>query len=164
MILGAYGSPESRSEYRRILAELEVHGGCYPLKMDGAVETGLTVNELCFHFWKHGEKHFRRADGSPSGELGNYKHAQALLLELYGNALAEEFGPLRLKAVRQRMIDSYRYRVRFTEGDKTWERWVTEKQFHSGADQNDRGEALWKKKWLPVHTRRAAQVLRTPPT
>lgn len=150
LILGAYGSPESRAEYRRILAELEVHGGRYPLKQDGTVAVGLTVNELCLRFWQHAEKHYRLADGSPSGELDNHKYAQVALTDLYGKTLASEFGPLKLKAVRQRMIDTYRYLVRFTEGEQTWERWVTEKQFRQGAVNEDRGEALWKKGWLPV--------------
>ncbi len=150
IILGAYGSPESRAEYRRILAELEVHGGRYPLKQDGTVAVGLTVNELCLRFWQHAEKHYRLADGSPSGELDNHKYAQVALSDLYGKTLASEFGPLKLKAVRQRMIDTCRYLVRFTEGDRTWERWVTEKRFRQDAVLEDRGEALWKKKWLPV--------------
>lgn len=45
LILGPFGSPEGRAEYRRILAELEVHGGRYPLKQDGGVAVGLTIDD-----------------------------------------------------------------------------------------------------------------------
>ncbi len=43
LLLGKFGSPESRAEYRRALAELEASGGRYPLKEKGEVSTGLTV-------------------------------------------------------------------------------------------------------------------------
>ena len=49
---------------------------------------GLTVNELCLRFWQHAEKYYRLADGSPSGELDNYKYAQVALSDLYGKTLA----------------------------------------------------------------------------
>src|SRR5215831_319467 len=32
LLLGPHGSPESRTEYRRVLAELEAHGGLYPVQ------------------------------------------------------------------------------------------------------------------------------------
>lgn len=114
LLLGVFGSPESRAEYRRVLAELEASGGRYPLKEKGAVSTGLTVAELSLKFWKYAETYYRLTDGSPSGELAQFQYALKPLVELYGQTLADEFGPLKLKAVRQRMIDTFEYHVRFT--------------------------------------------------
>src|SRR5262245_22962303 len=108
LLLGPFGSPESRAEYRRVLAELEAHGGRYLLGGDGTVAAGLTVSELCLQFWKYAESHYRLADGSPSRELDHYQSAQAVLIDLYGGTLASEFGPLRLKAVRQKLVDTWR--------------------------------------------------------
>ncbi len=73
--LGAFGSPESRAEYQRVLAELEANGGRYPVKDDGTVATGLTLNELALLFWRHAKDYYRLADGAPSRELEHYKYA-----------------------------------------------------------------------------------------
>ena len=81
--------------------------------------------------------YYRLVDGSPSGEQDNHKYAQAPLVDLYGLTAASEFGPLKLKAVRQKMIDTYRYLVRFADGEETWERWVPESRFRERAGQGD---------------------------
>jgi hypothetical protein len=124
LLLGPFGSPESRAEYRRVLAELEAGGGRYRLNGREAAASGLTVNELCLRFWRHAESHYRLADGSASRELGHYQSAQAVLLDLYCSTLAAEFGPLKLKAVRQKLVDTWRYLVRFADDSQGWDRWV----------------------------------------
>jgi hypothetical protein len=54
VLLGKYGSRESRSEYARVIAEWEAGGrtfrGC------GRTSGDLTVNELILHFWNQGPK------------------------------------------------------------------------------------------------------------
>ena len=77
-------------------------------------------------------------------------HHQEFLVDLYGATAAADFGPLGLKAVRQAMIDAYRYHVRFTQGDKTWDRWVGRHHFRQRAGHEGQWEAEWKKEWLPV--------------
>src|SRR5262249_54986833 len=62
--------------------------------------------ELLVAFWRHVIEHHRHADGTPTGEQDNYKDSLRPLRELYGHTLARDFGPLALKAVRQKMIDS----------------------------------------------------------
>ena len=58
-------------------------------------------------FWtRHAEQHYRRPDGTPTGELGNYRDSLKPLRRLYGRTLAGDFSPLALKAVRQAMIDA----------------------------------------------------------
>jgi hypothetical protein len=150
LLLGPFGSPESWAEYRRVLTELEAGGGRYPLNGQEAAASGLTVNEVCLRFWKHAESHYRLADGSPSRELDHYQSTQAVLVDLYGNTLAAEFGPLKLKAVRQKMVATCRYLVRFADDSQTWDRWVGESRFRQRDGHSAQGEAEWKGQWLPV--------------
>jgi len=66
----------------------------------------LSVNELILAFWKHVERHYRHPDGKPTSEVHNYKLSLRGVRELYGDTPARSFGPLSLKTVRQRMIES----------------------------------------------------------
>lgn len=95
--LGPWDSPESRAEHARLCAEIAA-GQPTPA-------AGLTVNELLLVFLRHAEQHYRRADGTNTDELANYKQVLRLVRETHGHTHAAEFGPLALKAVRQRMVD-----------------------------------------------------------
>jgi len=141
LLLGPFGSPKSRAEYRRVLTELEANSGFYPQKTDGSAASRLTVYEICLRFWRHAEQYYRQADGSPSGELDHFEYAMKPLRALYGHKPADEFGPLKLKAVRQKMIDTFVYRVRFTQGEKTWEAWVHENRMRQVDSPPGRWEA-----------------------
>jgi hypothetical protein len=66
--LGAFGSPESRKEYQRILTGLEAAGGRLQVGEDRKLLPDLTVAELLERFWKHAEQYYRLLDGSPSRE------------------------------------------------------------------------------------------------
>jgi len=101
-MLGKYGSKESRLEYRRRLTEWEAAGRRLPSK---AEESEPTINEVGSAFWKHAEQHYRHPDGTPTGELNEYRLSLRPLFVLYGDTLAKDFGPLALKAVRQAMMD-----------------------------------------------------------
>jgi integrase len=103
VLLGRYGTPESRAEYARVLAEWEAGGRRLP--KSAAAPAGLTVNELILAFWPHAEQHYRHPDGIPTNELNDFRLSLKPLRELYGHTAARDFGPLALKAVRQRMID-----------------------------------------------------------
>jgi hypothetical protein len=111
----------------------------------------ISVNELILAFWGHAEQHYRHEDGTPTNELDNLRASLRLLKDLYGTVPAAEFSPLKLKALRHKMIDSRRYLVRFAvkveEGEKTLERWVREPGFRQTAAGH---EALWKNKWRPA--------------
>ncbi len=97
--LGTYGSPESREEYRRVLAEAEASNGIpHPAHAD------LSIADLLNHFRLHAEQFYRQPDGSPTSEITNFKQAVRPLHELYASARADTFGPRALKAVRTRMI------------------------------------------------------------
>src|SRR5262245_15309727 len=101
--LGKYDSPESRAEFARILAELAT---CpTPAQVAGSSPADITVNELLIGFWRFAQRHYRRPDGSPTNELPQFRQTFRLVRELYGHTPAKEFGPLALKALRQKMID-----------------------------------------------------------
>jgi integrase len=103
ILLGKYGTEASRVEYARVISEWETAGRRLA-KNQG--DSDLTVSELMVAFWKHAEQHYRHRDGTPTSELAEYRYSLRILKELYGNAAAGSFGPLALKAVRQKMIDS----------------------------------------------------------
>jgi hypothetical protein len=95
--------PEAvRLEYDRLIAEWLANGRRRPAPDAPTV----SINELILAFWRHAEQHYRRDDGTSTSELGEFRYSLRPLRELYGPAPAAEFSPLKLKAVRQRMIDA----------------------------------------------------------
>jgi integrase len=100
VLLGPHGSPASRAEYARVIAEWEANGRRPP----GTADEGLSVNELILAFLRHAQEHYRRPDGTPTGEVGEYKVTLRTLKALYGHTPAADFGPLALKAVREKFV------------------------------------------------------------
>lgn len=137
ILLGPYGSEESKREYTRVINEWLGAGKLAPPPPLGGRGRDVTVAEVCLRFWKHAEVYYRLVDSSPSGELDNQKNAQAALVDMYGHTPASEFGPLKLKAVRQRMIDAHRYLVRYETDEETWQRWVPEARFRQRHGSTD---------------------------
>lgn len=99
--LGKHGSPESKAEYEKLLGELRV---APPAAVVGKV-SGITLNEVLLAFCQHAEQHYRGPAGESTRELTEYKQAVRLLREFYGHTPAASFGPLALKAIRQKMLD-----------------------------------------------------------
>jgi len=106
VLLGRYGTPESRAEYARVLTEWEASGHRLPAKSAEPSAPNLSVNELLLAFWQHAEQHYRRPDGTPTSEIDCLRAALRPLRQLYGHTPVKEFGPLALRAVRQQMIES----------------------------------------------------------
>jgi integrase len=107
--LGRYDSKESKEKYWRIIAEWNLTGTVsapQATKAPEPAEVQLTVGELILAFWRHAEVYYRRADGTPTGDLENYRHAFAPLRAMFETLPAQDFGPKKLVLVRQRMIDS----------------------------------------------------------
>jgi integrase len=100
-LLGDYGSPQSHEEYQRKLAEWTAHGRRLP----EVNYSDITVAELIVRFLAHAQEHYRRPDGTQTGEVSDYKRSLKPVRELYAHALVREFKPSHLKAVRQRMLD-----------------------------------------------------------
>ena len=95
--------PDVRDAYDRLIAEWLANGRRLPVEDDAPA---ASVNEVILAFWRWAEQHYRRADGTPTNELNEYKYTLRSLRELYGPTPAPAFSPLKLKAVRQKMIDA----------------------------------------------------------
>lgn len=96
--------PAVREAYDRLIAEWLANGRRLPSVAGGAAPT---VAELIALFWKHVETYYRREDGTQTSEVYEYKGALRTVNHLYGSLPAAEFSPLKLKAVRQLMLDGY---------------------------------------------------------
>ncbi|MBK8975075.1 MAG: tyrosine-type recombinase/integrase [Planctomycetes bacterium] len=99
--LGPYGSPESRQRYERALGEHAARGR---FVSSARLRAGIAVDDLIAGYWKHAEEYYRK-DGRPTSELSVLRLACRYLHRIYGSTSASEFGPLKLKAVRERMIE-----------------------------------------------------------
>jgi integrase len=96
--LGPWGSKAARVEYDRVVSEWLAAGRQLP--------HAPTVAQIIAAFWDFAQKYYRRPDGSTTTEIDNYRQAFRPLRRLYGRIPAADFGPLALKAVREKMIES----------------------------------------------------------
>jgi len=99
LLPGPFDSPESRTAFAKLQLEI-----CTS-PTGAVVVNNISLVELFVLFLDHAEQHYRRADGSPTHELSEYKLICRHVRELYGSNPATEFGPLALRAVRQKVID-----------------------------------------------------------
>lgn len=97
--LGKWNTATSRAEYDRLVAEFLANGR----QLRDEVDT--TVVEVINAYRKFAEQYYRK-NGEVTREYGCIKEALKIVRELYGRKLADDFGPLALKAVRQRMVDN----------------------------------------------------------
>src|SRR6516164_5168544 len=84
VLLGTYGSAESRAEYARVLAEWESNGRRLPRSVSGC----LTVTETILRYWRWAEEYYLDDQGNPGQELDNLKVALRPLRKLHGHTLA----------------------------------------------------------------------------
>jgi integrase len=97
-LLGRHGTRASEAEYDRIVTEW-LSAGRSPSY--GIPEHVTSVAELVVAYVEHANRYY--GDG-PRGESANMRHALRPMRELYGRLPAREFGPLHLKAVREKFI------------------------------------------------------------
>jgi integrase len=98
--LGGHDRPEAMQRYHSMVAEWLAGGR--QLRVD---QDEITVKEVVARYWVHAEQYYRNADGSLSTEVENIRLALGPVIELYELCKASDFGPLALRAVRQKMID-----------------------------------------------------------
>jgi integrase len=104
VLLGKYGTEESKAEYQRVLLEWEANGRRL-LARHG--HSDLTVTELIERFWKWSEGYYRHADGTPTSEVDALRHSLRPLNYLHGQTVVGELGPAALKSVRELMVKGY---------------------------------------------------------
>jgi integrase len=101
MLLGTYDSPESRTNYARIIAEWEVAHRQLPLERSDA----LSVNEVLLRYYEFAEGYYQK-NGQPTSQLDRVRRSLKFVKDLYGLSPATQFGALALKAARARMIEA----------------------------------------------------------
>ncbi len=97
--LGRHDLPGTQRRYAETIAEWTANGGRLSVP-----QAELTIVELVARFLVHVGSYYRRPDGTPTWEPANYRQALRPLTEVYADTPAVKFGPLALKAVRERMI------------------------------------------------------------
>jgi len=110
---GIYGTPEAQQKYDRVVAEWLLTGQQTPppSAVLPADLSSLTINELILAYFTQHVTSYYTKKSKPTSEQDNVRQALRFARGLYGNSLAVKFGPLALKAVRQRMIEAKRCRT-----------------------------------------------------
>jgi integrase len=104
VLLGKYGTAASRHEYARVLAEWEAAGQRMPPPgAANAARSDLTITELIAAYWRFAKEYYGFT--TERGDAACLKSALAVVRSLYGDARAIDFGPLALKACRQKMVE-----------------------------------------------------------
>lgn len=150
--LGTYGSPESHARYEKILAKWRLQ---QPLD-----SVTVTINQMVERYQAYANEYYRRPDGTSTGTAENIANAFSFVTRRYGRTRANEFGPKKLKTVRDDMIAAGRVRaninrlVGFIRGGFRWavsEQLIdpsvivaleTVKDLRAGRSQATEGEAV----------------------
>lgn len=104
LLPGPFDSPESRSAHARLALEVATSPAV-------ANPTAVTVNEVLLAYLEYAGRHYRYADGRPTSEIYEVKIVAKAIRELYGEKPIAEFGPLALKAARQKWVNDGRSRT-----------------------------------------------------
>lgn len=100
--LGKYGTPESRTEFARVVAELDTSP--MPGQVISPAAPSPSVDELLLAFWRHAEQHYRRPDGTPTQKISEYKQTLKALRALYGHTPAKVARPLHCTDNSRRLL------------------------------------------------------------
>ncbi|HMO84825.1 MAG TPA: site-specific integrase [Lacipirellulaceae bacterium] len=98
-LLGPHNTRASRLQYDRLIAEWLASGRSASF---GTVADELSIAELAVDYLRHAKSYYGTG---PTSEYGRLPPALRPLRELYGESAACRFGPLQLKALRQRYVD-----------------------------------------------------------
>jgi integrase len=101
--LGKWNTAASRQRYDRAIQEWLARGR-FPVN-DENNDDGLTVVEVLAAFKRYADDYYRHPGGSPTGEQVSFHAAMRPLKDLYAGTSAADFSPLKLKAVRAKMIE-----------------------------------------------------------
>jgi len=96
--LGKHGSKASKLEYDRLVGEWRANGRTLP-----DADT-VTVAELIRQYRAHVRLYYVK-NGKPTSEQFDIACAMKFLRESYEHLPVDEFGPIAIKAIRQRMIE-----------------------------------------------------------
>jgi integrase len=105
--LGVFNSPESRERYHRVIAEWEANARRLPAPdfdrsatgADSRHAGGPTVDEVALRFWRWAQSNHRPR------EARAFRPVLRLLRQMDGSTPARDFGPNRLRLVREAMVN-----------------------------------------------------------
>jgi integrase len=100
LLPGQFGSEESLVAKARLELELVASPTVAPVDPET-----LTVAEVLVAYLDFAERHYRDQVGNLTDEVRHLKATIRHVREMYGDAPATEFGPLALKAVRQKFVE-----------------------------------------------------------
>jgi len=100
--LGPWKSKASRVEYDRLIGEWLAAGRP---TAEAGLQCDITVAEVCRRYKQFAEGYYQK-NGEPTDTIFGVKVAARWLREHYGHTRAVDFGPLALKALRARMVES----------------------------------------------------------
>ncbi len=103
--LGEFDTETSKQEYDRLVGEWQANGWRLPTGGLNGGPADLTVSELIAAYWEFAKGYYVK-HGRPTDEQYALNAAFRPLRKLYGQTPAREFGPLRLKTIRQALIDA----------------------------------------------------------
>lgn len=98
--LGKYGTPQAQEQYDRVVAEWLSNGR----RVDQHAPE-LTIAETILAYWNFAQTYYRK-NGETTDELYGIKAAMRPLRRAYASLSVADFGPLKLKSVRQAMIEA----------------------------------------------------------
>ena len=101
--LGPWGSDEAQAKYDRLIGDLLAKRGAPDL-------VAVTINRLCVSYMEYARGYYVK-DGEPTPEIGALRAVLRPWCELYGREPIGDFTPVKLKRVRQKLIDSGLYRA-----------------------------------------------------
>jgi integrase len=102
---GRQPSQQAQDAYNRFLHEWAANHGQLPVESND-----LTMAELYARFIAHCDRTYLK-DGKPTGEADSHRAAWRFAIRLYADLPIRQFSPLKLKAVRQLMIEADLARV-----------------------------------------------------
>lgn len=107
MLPGAFDSSESRSAFTALLLEQQSS----PHRAQETSGERISMAELLLAYFEHADRHYRDPDGVPTSEIHEVKIVIRALRELYATTPVASFGPLCVKAARQKWVNEGRSRT-----------------------------------------------------
>jgi integrase len=101
--LGRYGSPESKEAYAQFVASLPKPSEQGRLA-DPSPGVALLVGECVERYQEHAQRYYVHPDGSQTGEALTIRVLLRPVLQKFAELPAREFGPKKLKQVREYLI------------------------------------------------------------
>jgi integrase len=100
---GKYEDPQSKIDYDRTIQEWLSNGRSL-VKPESGESSDITVARLLELFWIHAQKTYTK-NGKPTSQLTNIRLAIRVAREAYGESLARDFSAVRLRRIREAIID-----------------------------------------------------------